>query len=244
MGKRIFLAMRRFVERLARVQPLVLVFEDLHWMDASSVELLEHILPVVREAPLLLISLSRPNSAAAASFQGVCSEKYPDLYTEIHLAPLSQPQTIELLKNLLAVDHLPLQLRDTVTRKAEGNPFFIEEIIRSLLDTGAIVRDPSGGRWRLTAQLDALHIPDTVQGVIMARIDRLDEQVKQTLCMAAVIGRSFLYRILYEIEQASSALDQHLAQLEQLELSARKQLQPGWNIYSFMPSGGGCLKAS
>ncbi len=227
LGKRLFLAMRRFVERLARLQPLVLAFEDLHWMDASSVELLEHILALVREAPLLVIGVSRPDpDTAGARLQKVCAEKYTDCYTEIRLVPLSQLESTQLVNNLLAIDDLPLQARKTMTQKAEGNPFFIEEIIRSLLDQGAIVRDPATGRWRATAQIETVHIPDTVQGVIMARIDRLDEEVKQALRVAAVIGRNFLYRILRDVDMADSALDEHLLQLQQVELIREKELAP------------------
>ena len=227
LGKRLFLAMRRFVERLARIQPLVLIFEDLHWLDTSSVELLEHLLPLSREIPLLLIGVSRPDpDSAGARLQAICAEKYADCYTEIRLAPLSQRESTQLVNNLLAIDDLPPRVRETMTQKAEGNPFFIEEIIRSLLDQGDIVRDPSSGRWRATAQIETVHIPDTVQGVIMARIDRLDEDVKQALRVAAVIGRNFLYRILREVNTADSALDEHLSQLQQVELIREKQITP------------------
>ena len=227
LGKRLYMGMWRFLERLARRQPLVLVFEDLHWMDASSVELLEHILTLVHEVPLLVIGVSRPDpNSAGAHLQLVCAEKYAGLYSEIHLAPLSQGESSQLVNNLLAVDDLPERVRAAMTQKADGNPFFIEEIIRSLLDMGAIVHDPSTGRWRATAQIEAVHIPDTVQGVIMARIDRLDEGVKQALRVAAVIGRNFLYRILREVDPTDVALDEHLAHLQQMELIRKKDLAP------------------
>ena len=227
LGKRLFLAMRRFVERLARTRPLVLVFEDLHWMDTSSTELLENILTLVREVPLLLIGISRPDpNTAGAHLREVCEEKYADCYTEFRLVPLSQSESEQLVNNLLIIDDLPARVRETMTQKSEGNPFFIEEIIRSLLDLGTIVRDPASGRWRATAQIETVHIPDTVHGVIMARIDRLNDDLKQALRIAAVIGRSFLYRILREVDAADGALDEHLTQLQQVELIREKQDTP------------------
>ena len=227
LGKRVILAARRFIEYLARIQPLVLVFEDLHWMDVSSAELLELILPLVREVPLLVVGISRPDPGTAGMrLQAVFSGDYTENYLEIRLAPLSPNESHQLVNNLLTVEGLPADVRETIASKADGNPFFLEEIIRSLLDLGAIVRDPASGNWRATAQIEAVHIPDTVQGVIMARIDRLDEGVKQALRVASVIGRSFLYRVLREIEKMDSELDNHLMQLQQLELIRKKELAP------------------
>ncbi len=227
LGKRLFLAMRRFVERLARVQPLVLVFEDVHWMDISSMELLEHVLPLVRAVPLLLIGVSRPeNDLPGAHLEELCVQEYADFYTEVQLAPLSQSESAQLVNNLLAIDDLPARVYESITQKAEGNPFFLEEIVRSLLDMGVIVRSPSGRRWRATKGIESVQIPDTIKGVLMTRIDRLDEDVKQALRVAAVIGRSFLYRILYAVDEADNALDKHLTQLQQVELIRTKRIAP------------------
>ncbi len=227
LGTRIFLAMRLFMERLARSSPLVIVFEDLHWIDLSSTELLEYLLPLVREVPLLMVGVSRPDPDAASSYlQKICSQEYADCYTELRLSQLSQSESEQLVSNLVAIDVLPGRVREILTQKAEGNPFFIEEIIRNLLDIGAILRDPATGRWHITAKIETVHIPDTVEGVLMARIDRLDEEIKQTLRMSSVIGRSFLYRVLRAMDQADSALDTHLEYLQQVELIREKQIYP------------------
>ncbi len=227
MGRQVFLASRRFFERLAQEHPLVLVFEDWHWVDESSALLLEHLLPLVERVPLLIVAVSRPyRETVSARLQEVAGQGFPERYTEIQLAPLSQADSAQLVRNLLAVEDLPFRVREMIVRKADGNPFFLEEIIRTLIDTGAVVHESATGRWRATAQIETITIPDTVQGVIMARVDRLEEDVKQALRTASVIGRSFLYRVLRAVEEADRQLDEHLAKLQAIELIREKQRVP------------------
>jgi len=142
--------------------------------------------------------------------------------TEIRLTPLTKSDSAQLIRNLLAIENLPARLRDQIVAKADGNPFFLEEVIRALIDAGALVYDAGGGRWQATAQIESIHIPDTIQGVIMARVDRLDEEVKQVLRVAAVIGRSFLHRILEALAEAGQHLDDDLAELQASETDPRK----------------------
>ena len=227
MGKQIFLTARRFFERLARTQPTVLVFEDLHWMDESSTHLLEHILPLVRAVPLVIFGLSRPErETPAARLAELCARDYTGHYSEIRLAPLSAVDSAQLIDQLLAIQDLPARLRALMVDKADGNPFFLEEVIRTLIDTGAVSREAASGRWRATAQLDTITIPNTIQGVIMARVDRLDEEVKQVLRVAAVIGRNFLYRVLKAMAEAGQRLDDDLSELQAAELIREKQHLP------------------
>jgi class 3 adenylate cyclase/tetratricopeptide (TPR) repeat protein len=227
MGKQIFLTSRRFFDRLARSQPTILVFEDIHWMDASSIALLEHLLPLAGTVPLFIIGLSRPErDTPAARLRDLCAIDFTDHYTEIQLAPLSNADSSELIHSLLQIDNIPSRLRELIVEKADGNPFFLEEVLRVLIDTGAVIRDPSRERWLVTAQIETIHIPDTIQGVIMARVDRLDEEVKRVLRMASVIGRSFLYRVLESISEVSQRLDHSLDELQQTELIHEKQGVP------------------
>ncbi len=227
MGKQIFLAARRFFERLARTRPVVLVFEDLHWMDESSVSLLEHLLPLVESAPLLIVCLSRSYRKTPAAHLGeVIAKEHAARTVEIELTPLSQGDSKQLVHNLLEIENLPGRVREMIVGKAEGNPFFLEEILRALIDLGAIAREATTGRWRATAQIETLAIPDTVQGVILARLDRLEEGVKQVLRLASVIGRSFLYRVLQTITEAGERLDTRLAELQATELIQEKHRLP------------------
>lgn len=218
LGKQIFLASRRFFERLARTRPLVLVFEDLQWMDASSISLLEHLLPLVERVPLLIAGLSRPFSEKPASHLiDIVQKEHSARYTAIELVPLSRSDSDRLVRNLLEIEALPDELRAEILNKAEGNPFFLEEILRALIDLGAIRREAIGGRWRATAQIEGLAVPDNVQRVILARLDRLDEEAKIVLRVAAVIGRSFLYGVLRAVAGAGGRLDEHLTELQTIQ---------------------------
>ncbi len=227
LGKQIFFASRRFWERFAQSQPVVLVFEDLHWMDESSFRLLEHLLPLVRQAPLLFVGLSRPAPQFfAARLREKVLAEYADEYEDLRLRPLSPSDSAQLAHNLLAIENLAPHLRERLVRKADGNPFFLEEIIRMLIETGMVARDARTGKWRAATQIETLAIPDTIQGVVMARVDRLDERVKQVLRMAAVIGRNFLYRVLRTVDEADHELDRRLAELKALELIREKSATP------------------
>src|SRR5579859_861759 len=227
MGKQIFLSARRFFERLARSQATVLVFEDLHWMDESSTLLLEHLLSLVETVPLTIFGVSRPErDTPAARLHDLSAREFADHYTEIRLAPLSEADSSQLIDNLLDIENMPARLRELMVEKADGNPFFLEEVIRTLIDTGAVAREASSGHWRATAQIETLQIPNTIQGVIMARVDRLDEELKQVLRLASVIGRTFLYRVLKTIAEAGQRLEEDLTQLQAIDLIHEKQPRP------------------
>jgi len=227
MGSQIYLSSRRFFERLAKVQPLLLVFEDLHWADESSMLLLEHLLPLIHRVPILICGISRTDPKIAIErIREIATREYERRYTELRLSPLSQSDILQMMRNLIEVDNLSPEMREKIVHKVDGNPFFLEEIIRSLIDTGAMVHDSSTGRWKATEKLDKFTLPDTIQGVIMARVDRLDEDIKHVLRTAAVIGRSFLYRILKTVTEEVRELDRDLDQLQTVELIKVKQKIP------------------
>ncbi len=225
MGRQVFLTMRRLVERLASERPVVLVFEDVHWADESSAQLLEHLFPLVETHPLLLIGTSRPDAdSPVARVRAVASASYAARYVEVRLHPLTDDRGRELVTNLLAGEGLG-DLRERVMAKSEGNPYFAEEIVRSLISSGGLVRDAAGAL-RATRHVDQIAIPDTLQGVIIARIDRLDDDVKQVLKMASVIGRSFLYKVLDALADPGRTLEAQLSGLEQLELIRERRRNP------------------
>jgi len=224
MKRQIFRASLWFFQRLSQERPLVLIFEDWHWIDQSSAALLEHLLPLVESCPLLIGVVSRPTLQATRFCE--IAKDYSDHYTEIVLSPLSEDDSVQLVRNLLKIDELPSQSSGLILQKAEGNPFFVEQVIRSLIDMGVIVRDEAMGGWRITTPVEAIAIPNTIRGVIMARIDRLDEEVKEALKVASVIGRSFFYRVLRTIAEAEDKLDEHLVELQRVELIREKNRVP------------------
>ena len=227
MGHQLYRASRLYFTRLAQEKPLVVVFEDVHWLDASSAALLEHLLPLIDELPLLVCCVARPElETALTRVQELAAGDYADRATSIALRPLSPAQSETLVHNLVDLDDLPPGLRDLILAKAGGNPFFVEEIVRSLIDLGALVRDRSTNNYRVTERATAISLPDTLVGVIMARVDRLDEDLKQVLRLASVIGRSFFYRLLAAISEAERELDESLAGLQARELVLERARDP------------------
>jgi class 3 adenylate cyclase/tetratricopeptide (TPR) repeat protein len=226
MGRQLFRAMRRFVEALTAEGPLVLVFEDVHWMDASSVALVEHLMPLVVDTPLLLVMAGRAEQEEATARLRASAGAFGPRHTEIQAHPLSANESARLAANLVSVESLPLRLTETIHRKAEGNPFFVEEVVRSLIELGGLVQQVETREWQVTDAAQAIRIPDTLEAVILARIDRLDGELRQVLRLASVIGRSFLYRVLDAIAEADLRLEEDLTSLEALELLREKARLP------------------
>ncbi len=227
IGRQIFTSSRRFFERLASERPMVLVFEDWHWADESSAELLEHLLPLVETSALLICCVGRPDpDTPAARLRDLAGARHAERHTAIVLSPLDAAHSARLVQNLLAMEESSGRLRDLVLQKAEGNPFFMEEVVRSLIAMRAVVRVEATGGWRATAPPEEISIPDTIHGVIMARIDRLDEDLKQLLKLAAVVGRSFLYRVLKTIAEAEHELDRNLDRLQHVDLIRERRRIP------------------
>jgi class 3 adenylate cyclase/tetratricopeptide (TPR) repeat protein len=171
-------AAREWADMLADVQPLVLVFEDIHWAEEPLLELIEHLATWVREAPLLILGLARPELLDVRPGWGGGRMRS----TAIELDPLQAGESEELLDALLPGDGLSVQGRQALLEKTEGNPLFVEETIRMLSETG-------------DGYL-AERIPDTLQALIAARIDQLPAAEKSLLQRAAVIGRVFWHGAL------------------------------------------------
>jgi class 3 adenylate cyclase/tetratricopeptide (TPR) repeat protein len=227
LGRQVYRSSRRFFQRLAEQQPLLLLFEDLHWMDASSASLLEHLLPLVERVPLLVCGLSRPDAESpAGKLLQIAEEQYGSRLTEIDLAPLTQNDSRLLVQNLLEIEGLPDSTKQMILEKADGNPFYLEEIVRDLIEKGALERDISTGHWQATQHIEKVTVPDTIQGLLIARIDRLDENLKRVVRRAAVIGRAFLYRILDAVLEEERDLENRVKQLQRVELIREKQQIP------------------
>ncbi len=216
-----FQAIEALLRAAARQRPLVLVCEDLHWADASSLELLEHVLALPDRASLLLVDAFRPDASHGSwqlreTVRRLCRHRHTDL----ELRPLSAADSQTLVGNLLRLEELPGELRQRIVVTAEGNPFFVEEVVRGLVDSGTIARDAASGRWVATREVGEIHIPDTLQGVLLARLDRLQEDTKRVLQMAAVIGRVFLYRVLEVIACGETAILRPAIATQQRDLDA------------------------
>lgn len=226
LKRQTLLAIGEYFERMAERQATVLVLEDLHWADPSTLETLEHLFALTNRVPLLLLALMRvERDHGSWRIKQAARTDYEHRYTEINLKALSPDEQNRLVNNLLEVAELPERTRRTLLDRAEGNPLYLEEILRSLIEQGGITRDEHG-HWHAQSLISNLQIPDTLQGVLLARIDRLDSDLRHTLQLASVIGKTFLYRLLQAIVEAERELDTQLAQLQRADLVREKARRP------------------
>ena len=173
-----------------RSSPLVLVLDDLHWADRASLELASQVASLTADGPLLLVCVLRPEKKAPSwGFLDRLRASLPERYTQLDLAPLDANTSRRLLENLLHVDDLPDRLRSRILARSEGNPFYLEEVLRSLIDSGLVVSVED--RWRSVGNISEVDIPETLAGVLAERIDRLPDQTKRVAQTAAVLGREF-----------------------------------------------------
>jgi len=202
-----FRALETWLKRAAAERSLVVVCEDLHWADPTSLALLEHLLPLVDRVPLLFICILRPETEYGCwRVKEAAARGYSHCYTDLWLQPLEAGESTTLVGNLLRVEALPAGLRERILEHAEGNPFYVEELLRSLIDDGSLFRDPSSGRWQAAGDEFDIHLPRTLHGVIAARIDRLPGEARSVLQWASVIGRSFSEPFLSAIAQHTPLL--------------------------------------
>ena len=178
-------ALRRYVEALAERAPLVLVVDDLQWAEDALFGAVEQIADRVTEVPLLVLCIARPELLELRAGWGGGKANA----TLITLDALSPAETRTLIGRLLDVDDLPEALRQRIVERSEGNPLFCEEFLRMLIDDGRVVRD--GERWRATGDIAQVRVPETVQAVLGARLDRLGPGERRALQVASVIGEKF-----------------------------------------------------
>ena len=190
--------LQALIGRGSAARPLVLVMDDLHWSDTASIELIAHVATLATYAPLMVVCVMRPRRKAASwQLLDRLEASLGSYFRRMVLEPLSAADADALLGNLLDVRDLPPQMRSLILERADGNPFYIEEILRSLIDGGQIVHE--GDHWRATGAILDTKIPETLAGVLAARIDRLPASTKRVAQTAAVIGRIFAHRLLQTV---------------------------------------------
>lgn len=223
-------AVADLLRRLTADHPVVLVVDDVHWADSASLELLEALLPLTDTHALMLLLLMRPQRQDASwRIPETAARDYAHRYTAITLDPLTDDDARDLVANLLRIEGLPDRVRSLILAKAEGNPFFVEEVIRSLLDTGVVVR--AGDHWHATREVETIAIPNTLAGVLTSRLDRLSDRSRQVAQTAAVLGREFRQDTLAVLD-ASGPLDEALADLQRRGLLREVSRMPQ-RVYIF-----------
>ena len=212
-------AINLILANLCKRAPTIICIEDLHWADPSSTELLRNIL-IDLKYPVIFLCIYRPSFNLFTSHQAGSMKSY----REIRLLHLSPTDAQSMVESLLKTKTIPKQLQMFVRDKAEGNPFYLEEVINSLIETDTLIKDKDS--WKLIRPLNEKDIPSTVQGVISARLDRLERETKRILQEASVIGRAFFYEILKRISDLKEYLDKSLINLERLDLIKTISFQP------------------
>jgi len=213
-------SIQSILSALTRRAPAVICLEDLHWTDPSSIELLRMIL-LKFNYPALFLCVSRPQFSLFTSQQLPGIGKF---YYETRLQDLSPTEAQGMVESLLKTETIPAELKNFIQRKAEGNPFYLEEVINSLIETETLTEKDN--TWVLTRPLAGIDIPSTIQGVISGRLDRLEKETKRILQEASVIGRVFLYEILKRITELKEQIDRSLHGLERLDLIRTRTLDP------------------
>lgn len=216
-----FEALRNVILKRAQCGPVILAIEDLHWIDRTSQEFLVSLADSLSMAPVLMVLTYRPG------YQNPFPER--SFITRLTLQQLTQKETLEMAGQVLTVRQVPEQLSQLVLEKADGNPFFVEEMIKSLLEAGALEhRDGSYKAARISARIE---VPDAIQDVIMSRIDRLENSPRKALQLASVIGREFTIELLETISDLNESLAEALEKLKSAELIYERNVFPQYTCF-------------
>ena len=214
--RKIFDAVQALSVRGAARRPIVFLVEDLHWIDPTSEEYLGHMLDSVAGLAIMLILTYRVGYTPPFGTRSFS--------TTLTLRSLSDAESLSMASRVLGTSEFPPELRTALMEKAEGVPLFVEEVTKTLLDLGLVRRE--NGRLILVKGAATVSVPDTIQGIIMARLDRLGEDGKRTVQLASVIGRQFLVRLLERIAGLTGELEGLLGELKALEIIYELGLLP------------------
>ena len=220
-----FRAISWLFERMASKKPLSITMEDLHYADAASIELIANLFRVVGKSQILLILLLRPNKDhASARLQPIARKLLDNACVEVTFRHLDNKESDQLSRLLLHTEKVPEQLLRLIRERAAGNPLYIEEIVRSLRDE-RVVEKTDAGEIRILRNLGEVSIPNSLSGMIAARVDRLPTHLKELLNVAAVIGSTFRLELLRRVANIPN-LDALLDTLTQEEILFESQSFP------------------
>ncbi len=209
LQREVFTVIREVLLQAAGRHPLVLIFEDMHWADESSLQFLGFILNKLRQSPVLVIVTTRTTTdEGIARFLKVASVGNADFLTKISLERLNENSSVQLVKYLLTPGDITTVVLDQIIHLGNGNPFFIEELVRTFIEQGIILHQEGQG-WKSADKAVtelAISIPDTIQGLIMSRFDRLSEVQRRMLQVASIIGRDFNSHLLRDVLRITDPL--------------------------------------
>lgn len=218
LRQRFFLAVRSLIEAASRQGPVVLGLSDLQWADESSLSLLKYCLPISDSETLLwLLTFRAEPETPVWDFHHYLEAEYPHRLTSLVLLPLTEVQSQELISHLIGAETLPQETSRLIIHNAGGNPYYILELIRSLIAKNVLIRDEESGGWRITRTVTTLDLPDSLQRLLVARIDRLSAQERLVLQIAAVIGPVFWLNMIQTLLGESPTLKTDLIALQRTQ---------------------------
>ncbi len=235
--KETFWAARQFLSTAAKANPIIIVLDDLHWADDASLVLFQDLLNVTDHAQVMFCLIFRERRDKGCwQLRDLAAADYLHRYTEIQLQPLNPEDSRRLLQSLLPGAEFAEEILQEIFDKSAGNPFYLEEVVRSLMDTGAVIRveperdylgellqwakptisskEKQKATWRVDTTIKQISVPNNLQAAIVSRIDRLTEDARQALQLVSVLGRQFRLNILRTVAQAEEEVDIWLSQLE------------------------------
>ncbi|MBE0696895.1 MAG: DUF2791 family P-loop domain-containing protein [Anaerolineaceae bacterium] len=198
--RQFFLSVRDWIQHLVQQGPLVVSFADVQWTDSSSLDLLEFCLPLCDSEPILWMLVYRPERDSVIwEFEHKLKTNYPHRLIDLSIPPLTTEESEEFIYQFLGKDILHEDALNLIIKKSEGNPYFIKELIFSLIAQKTLMKSDDEPAWKQVKPVNSLDLPDSLQGLLMARIDRLSQGERRVLQMAAVIGSVFWLNVLQAI---------------------------------------------
>ena len=213
---KIFEAIRNIFIRLSQDAPLIIVVDDLQWIDKTSEEFINYLIDWIANTPILLLLLYRPEYHHPWASRSI--------YRQIGVYPLSEDESRQFIRGLLSDGAISPPIERFIIERTSGNPLFMEEFCFALVENRTIVKE--NGRYRLDETVSPHQVPATVEGIVAGRMDRLEDNIKTTLQVAAVIGRTFLFRILQALPGFSDDLKSDLLRLQSMEIIYEKRVFP------------------
>jgi len=216
---RFFSAIYSWLEILSKEKPVILLFAEAHWADEASLELLKYCLPLCTTERVLFVTVYRPERDAPIwPFQQMVETEYYHRLTTIELDPLTDKASHDLLHILVGVDVLPKPIHNQILDKAAGNPYYLTELVYSLIDNKTLIRDEAKGCWQPITEEIRLELPDTLKSLLFSRLDSLSTEERRTLQMASVIGPIFWYEVLQHLTGNGESLNKALASMQRFQL--------------------------
>ncbi len=238
LRKQFYVTIRQWLEALAKANPVVISFVDLHWADNASLELLKYCLSVCEQQPLVLLVVFRlERTSPAWGFRYYVETEYPHRLTIMDLKPLSDEESKELIHQMLGLQVLSDRTESLLVSKAEGNPYFIREMISSLIAQEVLIQEPDSCEWRETRAVTTLDLPESLQGLILERLDRLSAEERRTLQAASIMGMSFWRNVLESLMNGTGQVGETLTSLQRKGIIQEINLLPGLGMeYQFVSS--------